>query len=246
MLAWLRARGSSLNEGPWNENAMQNYAAFFEARFKAVNRILEEFGAAQVLELAAGLSPRGMDFAQRGSVYVEADLAESTVRKREVVKSVLGRIPANLHLCAASVVDRGQLLACSGVFNNQPVGIATEGLLRYLTFPEKEQLAANVHEILSRFGGIWVTSDIHLRHWAHAHGGTLRRVKETERLGRNLDPNYFNDLKHARTFFECCGFEVESQPLLEGIRESVVSLPNATDELLIELNDRKTFTLRVR
>jgi len=73
----------------------------------------------------------------------------------------------------------------------------------------------------------------------------LPRLNETERLGRNLDPNYFDDLEHARAFFEGCGFEVESRPLLEGIRETVISLPNATEELLAELNDRKTFTLRV-
>jgi O-methyltransferase involved in polyketide biosynthesis len=245
MFGCLSALGVSLEEGPWNENAVQRYAAFFEARFKAVNRILEEYKAAQVLELAAGLSPRGMDFAKRGIVYVEADLAESTARKREVVTAVLGHVPATLHLCAASVLDREELLACCHAFTNGPVAIATEGLLRYLTFPEKQQLASNVHEILSSFGGFWVTTDIHLRHWAQAHGRPFPRVSETERLGRNLDPNYFDDLEHAREFFERCGFEVESRPLLEGIREQVISLPNATEELLAELNDRRTFTLRV-
>jgi O-methyltransferase involved in polyketide biosynthesis len=154
-------------------------------------------------------------------------------------------VPANLHLCAARVLDREELPACCNAFSKAPVAIATEGLLRYLTFPEKEQLAANVREILSRFGGIWVTTDIHLRHWAQTHGGPLRRASETERLGRNLDPNYFDDLEHAREFFEHCGFDVESRPLLEGIRESIVSLPNATEELRAELNDRRTFSLRV-
>ncbi len=245
MFACLRAGGASLDESPWNESAMQNYASFFEARFKAVNRILDEFGATQVLELAAGLSPRGMDFAQRGVVYVEADLADSTVRKREVVTAVLGHVPSNLHLCAASVIDRAELLSCCSAFGNAPVGIATEGLLRYLTFPEKEQLAANVREILSRFGGIWVTTDIHLRKWAQRNGSPIPRVSETERLGRNLDPNYFDDLEHATAFFEGCGFEVEARPLLEGIEESVLTLPNAPPELIAELHERRTFTLRV-
>jgi hypothetical protein len=126
-----------------------------------------------------------------------------------------------------------------------PVGIATEGLLRYLTFPEKEQLAANVREILSRFGGIWVTTDIHLRQWAHRKGSPIPRVSETERLGRNLDPNYFDDLAHATSFFEGCGFEVESRPLLEGITEKVLTLPNAPPELIAELHERRTFTLRI-
>lgn len=245
-LACLRARGSSLSGGPWNERAAHNYAPFFEARFKAVNRILEERGATQVLELAAGLSPRGMDLARKGIVYVEADLADSIELKREVVKAVLGGEPANLFLCEASVLDGGELSRCCAAFReDRPVAITAEGLLRYLTFDEKTRLCANVRDILSRYGGFWVTTDIHLRHWARQQS-PINSATETESLGRNLDPNYFDDLEHARTFFEGCGFEVDSRPLLEGIRDRVVSLPMAPDALVSELTDRRVFVLRVR
>jgi O-methyltransferase involved in polyketide biosynthesis len=245
MLACLRAKGSILSDGPWNERAPSEFAPFFESRFKAVNRILEEQGFTQILELAAGFSPRGMDLAQRGIVYVEADLAESIVLKREVVTAVLGQVPANLHLCPASVLDRAQLSACCAAFVDRPVAVTTEGLLRYFTFGEKTQLAGNVRDILSRYGGLWITTDIHLRHWAQRRG-PINRKTETERFGRSLDPNYFDDLEHARTFFEGCGFQVESRPLLEGIRDRVISLPNAPAELAAELNDRRVFVLRVQ
>src|SRR5580700_2351544 len=81
VLACMRARGSTLPGGPRSDRAMYDYAPFLESRFKAVNWILEEQGATQILELAAGLSPRGMDFAQRNIVYVESDLAESIALK---------------------------------------------------------------------------------------------------------------------------------------------------------------------
>jgi O-methyltransferase involved in polyketide biosynthesis len=210
-----------------------------------VNLILEEHGATQVLELAAGLSPRGMDLAPKGIVLVEADLADATAMKGEVVTAVLGRVPANLHLCPVNVLDRAELLACCSAFTNRPVAVVTEGLLRYLTFEEKTQLAANVREILLRFGGLWVTTDIHLRFWAHRHRGPINRETEKERLGRSLDPNYFDDLDHALRFFEECGFDVEARPLMEGIRDSVISLHQAPDELLEELKDRRVFILRV-
>jgi O-methyltransferase involved in polyketide biosynthesis len=245
MLAWLRAKGSIHLDGPWNEHATSEFAPFFESRFKAVNRILEERGFTQVLELAAGFSPRGMDLSQRGVVYVEADLAESIALKREVVTAVLGQLPANLHLCPASALDRAQLAACCAAFADRPVAVTTEGLLRYLTFGEKTQLAGNVRGILSRYGGLWITTDIHLRHWAQRRG-PIDRETETKRFGRSLDPNYFDDLEHARTFFEGCGFQVESRPLLEGIRDLVLSLPNAPPELAAELNDRRVFILRAK
>jgi O-methyltransferase involved in polyketide biosynthesis len=245
ILACLQAKDLNISGGPWSISAMQENAAFFESRFKAVNRIIKEYSATQVLELAAGLSPRGMDFSQRGITYIEADLADSVALKGEIVAAILGHIPARLLFCACSVLDRSELLACCEAFINCPVAITTEGLLRYLTFQEKTQLAANVRELLERYGGIWITTDVHLRQWAQRPSRAINRERETERLGRDLDPNYFEDLDHARTFFEKCGFQVESRPLLEGIRDCVVSLPNAPDELLVELNDRQIFILRV-
>jgi len=243
MLAFLRTRGLTPDGGPWSESAAQNYAPFFEARFKSVNHILEERGATQVLELAAGLSPRGMDFARRGILYVEADLAESSEFKREAVTAVCGQMPPNLHLCASSVIDSTEFRQCSAAFSDGPVAVANEGLLRYLTFGEKRHLCANVRELLVRHGGFWVTPDIHLRHWAQGHRRVASRQRETEQLGRDLDPNYFDDLHHAQTFFEECGFAVDSRPLLEGIRDHVISLPMAPEALLAELNDRRTFVL---
>ena len=231
--------------GPWGQRALNEYAPFFESRFKSINRAIDETGLTQILELAAGLSTRGMDYAQKGCIYLEADLPESTELKRQVVIGVLGNVPATLHLCAVNVVDPAALLACCAVFEPRPVAIATEGLLRYLTFDEKRQLVAGVREILSRLGGFWVTTDIHLRTWAQGHRRLVNRQEETERLGRNLEPNYFDDVEHAQSFFESCGFEVESRPLLEGIRDRIVSWDLASEELKQELQERRTFVLRV-
>jgi O-methyltransferase involved in polyketide biosynthesis len=241
MLAVLRERGASLSDGPWSEHATRDYASFFEARFRAVNSVLEEKGAIQVLELAAGLSPRGMEFARRGVVYVEADLAESMAMKREVVTAILGSVPQGLHLCAASVIDRAQLLACCSPFvAGRPVAVTMEGLLRYLTFEEKTLLAANVLDILSRYGGWWITPDIHLRSWAQRQTPAYRQ-SEIKLLGRSLDSNYFADLEHAQAFFEHCGFVVDSRPLLESIRSRISDLRN--EQMMAELNDRRIFVL---
>lgn len=239
MLAVLRERGATLPEGPWREYGA--FASIFDARFRAVTRLVEEKAATQVLELAAGLSPRGAELAPRGIVYVEADLAESITLKHEVVTAMLGSVPKNLHLCAASAIDREQLLSCCVPFAaGHPVAVTAEGLLRYLTFEEKAMVAANVHEILQRYGGWWITPDIHLRHWAQRQTPTHRQA-ELKTLGRSLDANYFEDFDHARQFFERWGFTVDSRPLLQGIQDQIAARPN--QEQAAMLNDSRLFIL---
>jgi O-methyltransferase involved in polyketide biosynthesis len=240
MLAFLRSRGATLSHGPWSEDAARAFAPVFEARFLAVSRVVAEKGATQVLELAAGFSPRGMDLARQGIVYVETDLAESMTRKREIVTAILGSVPDNLHLCAASAIDRSQLFECCSPFvTGRPVAVTTEGLLRYLTFDEKALVARNVHEILQRYGGWWMTPDVHLRSLTQRQTTDYRK-QEHETLGRSLDANYFEDLDHAQSFFEGLGFAVDSRPIFENL-ETVIPVPGS--DQAVDLNDFRLFVL---
>jgi O-methyltransferase involved in polyketide biosynthesis len=240
MLAFLRSRGATLSDGPWSEDAARAFAPVFEARFRAVSRIIAEKGATQVLELAAGFSPRGMDLARRGIVYVETDLAESMTRKREIVTAILGAVPENLHLCAASAIDRSRLLECCSPFvTGRPVAVTTEGLLRYLTFDEKALVARNVYEILQRYGGWWMTPDVHLRTLIQRQT-TDYRQQERETLGRSLDANYFEDLDHAQRFFEALGFAVDSRSLFERL-QAQIETPGS--DQAVDVNDFRLFVL---
>jgi len=215
VLDLLRARGATLSHGPFTESSAREYAALFEARFRAMSHLVEERRATQVLELAAGLSPRGMEYARRGIVYVEADLPESTALKREIVSGILGFVPHHLHLCGADALNREQVMACCSPFTSgQPIAVTNEGLLRYLNFAEKARVAANVLEILQRYGGWWITPDVHLKSWLERRSTALRD-SERETLRRSLDANYFNDMDQAKEFFEGCGFAVDSRPMLE-------------------------------
>jgi O-methyltransferase involved in polyketide biosynthesis len=222
----------------------RDHAAFFEARFKAVSRILVERQATQIVELASGFSPRALDPAFHGTQYVEVDLPKMILRKREIVTALLGSIPAHLQFCTASVLDRDELSRGLAHLGKAPVAVIAEGLLRYLTFEEKIVLAENVRHILSTHGGVWITPDIHLRRWAPE-----RKPEDgidwnfQEQLGRDLNPNYFDSFAQARSFFEGCGFRVEEQPLLQGIRERVASLSLSSPELLAELEHRRIFTM---
>ena len=243
MLSYLQER----SQPPSEEfvTGAREHALFFEARFKAVCRLLVEHRATQVLELASRFSPRGFDPAFQGLTYVEVDLPGMNEQKREMAIAFLGAIPAHLKFCCASVLNRDELMQGLTHFRKEPVAVTSEGLLRYLTFDEKAQLAANVRHILGIYGGMWITPDIHLRKWSQRKPRSGVDWNFAAQLGRDINANYFDDFGHARSFFESCGFQVEERPLLEAIRQRLVSLPHASPGLLAELEDRRIYTMTI-
>src|SRR3990170_5146832 len=57
-----------------------------EARYKLVDHLLRENGVQQVLEIASGFSPRGLQMTDNNNfVYVEVDLQNVLKQKRQIV-----------------------------------------------------------------------------------------------------------------------------------------------------------------
>jgi O-methyltransferase involved in polyketide biosynthesis len=88
-------------------------AAQLEARFKLVNRILAEYQPTEILELAAGLSPRGLalTLADRQLKYVEVDLPDMAREKNKIIATLsqqLGLSPDNLQIRAGDAMGRHQ------------------------------------------------------------------------------------------------------------------------------------------
>ena len=202
----------------------------FEARFKLMNRLLRQRSARQILEIAAGFSPRSMDFARDSSVeYAEMDLPGMIKEKRAVVEELIkqSKIPRypNVHFYSGDALNPEDLLAATKLFRNEPIAVVNEGLLRYLSFGEKAIVAQNVHKLLERFGGVWMTPDLSVR-----PEGTLglpeEKMKELndriERItGIEIGKNYFENEGAARAFFENIGFAIERHGFLEAASELV-------------------------
>ena len=86
-------------------------APTFEARYKLVNRILEENNAIQILEIAVAFFPRGIELTQNPWIaYVGTDFPGQCRKMRIIAKKQIlqGKIPcpANFHLF------KGTLLIC--------------------------------------------------------------------------------------------------------------------------------------
>ncbi|HEX4045326.1 MAG TPA: hypothetical protein VHZ76_06655, partial [Gammaproteobacteria bacterium] len=83
-----------------------------EARYKAINIGISESRVDNILELACGLSPRGLTLAADNKVYVGSDLPEILSETAPVITSIAERlnIPANkLHYQPVNVLSKDEL-----------------------------------------------------------------------------------------------------------------------------------------
>src|SRR5262249_24904556 len=132
-----------------------------EARYKAIDRALVEYRPTQVLELASGFLPRGLEMSLDPRLtFVESDLPEVIQAKQQLVRTLAGDRP-NLHFAeidAAGPADR--FAAASQHFApDQAVAVVCEGLLIYLDMEEKRRVCGNVRQVLEKHGGVWITAD---------------------------------------------------------------------------------------
>jgi O-methyltransferase involved in polyketide biosynthesis len=109
-------------------------------------------------------------------------------------------------------------------FDKKPITIVNEGLLRYLSFEEKTIVAKNIHHLLKRFGGVWITPDITLKKVLHEMGKE-HNYKVSLITGINVDDNRFENEEAARTFFENLGFSIERHSFME-VWDELVSPKN--------------------
>ncbi|MBV8430947.1 MAG: class I SAM-dependent methyltransferase [Solirubrobacterales bacterium] len=146
--------------------------SYLLARHRAIDallkRAIEEHGIRQVIEVAAGLSPRGWRFTQRYGAeltYIEADLPGMAERKQRTLERIgsLSRHHLVRQLDALQEAGPDSLPAVAAELDpDKGLAILTEGLLGYLP-------TESVLEIWGRFAGVLegfrtgrYISDIHI------------------------------------------------------------------------------------
>lgn len=122
-----------------------------------------------IIEIAAGMSPRGMRFIRRHGpkiTYIEADLPIMAKGKRKRIQQHLQSNQNHLVVAVDAFAPSGEQ-SIPGLFAGIPAGqavcVVTEGLLNYFSRQQVEQLFAKLAaEFASRPGSVYV-SDIHLQ-----------------------------------------------------------------------------------
>ena len=123
----------------------------------------------QVIEVAAGLSPRGWRFRNRYGdriTYLEADLPGMIARKRKVLASLGGETAHHRTVEIDALADRGPQsidAICEALDHGRGTAIITEGLVNYFDTPTLTAMWARFARALCMFPRNLYLSDLILK-----------------------------------------------------------------------------------
>jgi len=203
-----------------SKESMVRFAPFWEARYKVTDRILAEYDMTQVLEIAAGLSPRGLSMTRNPDVvYVVTDLPEMLEVEETIAETIIAKSNghrSNLHFQAANALDMESLSKAATAFkSDRPLAIIAEGLLPYFNRREQGVLAGNIHEVLGKYDGLWIVTEAHTKqYWQEISQLDDKLMQKrlsaiSSSTGSNVQNNVFADKNDMERFFGKAGFKME-------------------------------------
>lgn len=136
----------------------------FCARYRTINAVVARLGHRQILEIASGISPRGLQWSRENpkTVYIESDLPRLMRHKAKILRNsiqedaVLSR--GVLHCCGIDALDLDSIRhALEYTDPRAALSIVTEGLLLYFNADEMKTFMTHMATILAeRPGATWV------------------------------------------------------------------------------------------
>ena len=194
--------------------AVPTMAQYLGHRHRVIDWTLDRHAPDRIAEIGAGLSRRGTTWAaDRGVRYLEIDLPHMLAAKRALIEerapaALRERLGERLSHHALDVVDPrfGERLGALLEGAERPAVVA-EGLLGYLTLPQRVALLTSVRAALAPSGGVFVF-DSHLADAQAAVGRAsqvLRSLIGVLTRGQGVrDP--FPDAATAESAYRAAGF----------------------------------------
>jgi O-methyltransferase involved in polyketide biosynthesis len=171
-------------------------------------RAIEEKRVGQVIEVAAGLSPRGLTFTRRfpGLTYVEADLPAMAARKRAAL-AVAGAKHRVVEVDALKDGGPGSLdEIAAGLDPKVGTAIITEGLLGYFSRPDVEGMWRRFARVLGRFPSGLYLADLNLGGDLDGMRGARLFKKLLEVFARGKTYLHFGQPEEAEAAARAAGF----------------------------------------
>ena len=208
----------------------------FQSRYHAFNVAIHQHDSAQVIEFAAGVSPRGLQWSQNspGTVYFESDLPQLMVRKAKLIRNSLmsssttERERGLLHCCGIDVLNEDSIRKALEVVDpNQFITFLSEGLLLYFGEEELGRFLTNIRNILVEYPkAIWISdlvSSQELGDFVNCHPGVAAAVKSVFKMtGRSVvRHNPFPDITAFEEFLKKFGLEIKTKTALKSTLGSI-------------------------
>jgi O-methyltransferase involved in polyketide biosynthesis len=209
----LLLKGNSSGEGEESDRDLLFWVRVFhfEERYKSINNLIDQTNIKNIIELSSGFSFRGLFYSlQQEMHFIDTDLPEVIVRKAELLDAMKATEPeqkGKLELQPLNVLDKGTFEEAVMRFPPGEILIINEGLLMYLSIPEKEQLCKIIRRLLKIRGGYWITADIYTSRPDGNHT-TIPYSDNNFFKYHRIEENKFANIEAARDFFRENGFEV--------------------------------------
>lgn len=237
-------------------------AVLFQSRYHAINAAIgmAASSALQIIEFAAGVSPRGFQWSQMspGTIYIESDLPQLMIRKAKLVRNALMEsATANrgvLHYCANDVLDLDSMLeSLKSIDTDMPFTIVTEGLLLYFTNDELKRFLDNMRILLSQ-GRIatWITDIVtqaNMQELFSNHPGVSSSVRRIfELTGRRIEANNpFQSESCVSKYLADFGLRLDANVALRDLSLRLdLAMPIAPSEREKVVGSRKIWTISRR
>lgn len=223
---------------------LQKRAPRFEARFKCVSALAKKSGTKNILELASGLSTRGLIFSEDPEVnFLQTDL--NVEKLRTLANQILhSEQRKNLWFQSLDVLNQKE-------FENVAAGlpgeltVISEGLLVYLDRDQQIRIAIIINDLLKKRGGVWITPDFATKSDRARSYGSSSEQKVAAYAQKDIVANSFNTDEDIQNFLISTSFKARVFDQLEvaGIISSAKALGLDQEIIRRNLAGRKVYVL---
>jgi O-methyltransferase involved in polyketide biosynthesis len=185
-----------------------------ESRYLALNNTLKKLKNPDILELACGITPRGLELMKEDSerIYFETDLSGMLNIKRKIVEGLNVKLSKRHFLESLNILDDRALNKIGDKYkrlnSKKNLAIINTGLWTYLTDDEQSRMADNIRLFLKKYSpnGFWVSPDFRRRVKTKNYFFYYLRKGVTRKTGRPT--NQFKDETELISFMNKHGFNV--------------------------------------
>lgn len=188
---------------------VRHHLDYLRIRHAVYEERLRQLDPEIVVEIGAGLSPRGLSFSRKnpGMTYVEGDLSHMVAAKRRALRKV--NPPPNYHIGTLDLLGSGFVSGIPvPIVSGSRVVAVTEGVTDYLNMAEKRQAWSNIAGMLRQSGEGHYLFEVYARELFTAYAGTARVVTALlgTFVGADFDGRLFDTIEDARAMVKSCGF----------------------------------------